>query len=216
MSTDTLPFEPPDLEVFDLGHHLAEVDIIVPSCKTFKDLRLLYAEIQRNSTGNFRLLIAANPGASAAQNRNACLNRSQASFVIMLDDDITNLFPSWNRLLVQELKARPTVSIVSARLVHPGLTPAPMMSSKYQLDTTLEEVPKVPTACVAFRKTNIRFDEHFKGSGFEDDVFCQQMGPRIVIDNRIRLIHKNEMKHQQEHWEYNQRYFEEHYASCAV
>jgi hypothetical protein len=213
MSTDSSPFA---LEVFDLGHRLAEVDIIIPSCRTFKELRLLYAEIQRNSTGNFRLLIAANPGLSAAQNRNACLNRSRAPYVIMLDDDITNLFPSWNRLLVQELKARPTVSIVSARLVRPDLTPAAMMSSKYQLDTTLEEVPRVPTACVAFRKTAVRFDEHFKGSGFEDNVFCLQMGPRIVIGNRIRLIHKNEMKHQQEHWEYNKHYFEEAYASRPV
>ena len=30
---------------------------------------------------------------------------------------------------------------------------------------------KIPTACIAFRKTHLRFDEKFIGSGFEDDDF---------------------------------------------
>lgn len=203
-----------DVDIFELGpREGAEMDILIPSCKAIKQLRGIYADIQRNTTGLFRLIIAGNPGVSAARNRNACMNHSHAQYIIMMDDDITRLFPSWNQHLIRELKSDTTISIVSARLIHWDRSPAAMMSSKYILNTDLEEVKKVPTACIAFRKTSIRFDENFKGSGFEDDAFCLAMGPRIVIDNRVKVIHLNEMKHQQENWDHNKKYFEEAYAS---
>jgi glycosyltransferase involved in cell wall biosynthesis len=205
-----------DVDIFELGPREAEMDILIPSCKAIKQLRGIYAEIQRNTTGNFRLIIAANPGISAARNRNACLNHSHAQYILMMDDDITGLYPSWNRHLIRELKSDPSISIVSARLMHKNGSPAPMMSSKYILDGDFEEVKKIPTACTGFRQTLVRFDENFKGSGFEDDAFCLAMGPRIIIDNRVKVIHLNEMKYQQENWEHNKKYFEETYASRSL
>lgn len=204
-------------DIFELGNKdIAEIDILIPSCKILLELRPLYEEIQKNTSGEFRLIIAPCPLYNAAQNRNLCLNLSHAGYIIMMDDDITGLYPSWNKYLIRELKAEPSISLVSARLIRRDGTLAAMMSSAYNLQGHIEEVKKVPTSCVAFRKTNIRFDENFKGSGFEDDAFCLAMGPRIIIDNRVKVIHLNEMKRQQENWEYNKRYFEEIYASRIV
>lgn len=202
-------------DIFELGNKMAEMDILIPSCRTLLDLRPLYEKIQKNTSGAFRLIIAPYPLFSAAQNRNLCLNLSCAEYIIMMDDDITGLYPSWNKHLIREL-ADPSVSLVSVRLIHKDGTPAPMMSSQYKLEGDFEEVKKVPTACIAFRQTAVRFDENFKGSGFEDDAFCLTMGPKILIDNRVRVIHLNEMKHQQENWEHNKRYFEEAYAGRIV
>ena len=76
------------------------------------------------------------------------------------------------------------------------------------------EVSKVPTACVAFRNDGLRFDEHFIGSGFEDDDFCKQHKAKnpfakFVIANNVKLIHENEMKNQSgKFWEHNKIVFE--------
>jgi hypothetical protein len=205
------------MNIFELGNKdTAEMDILIPSCRTLLQLRPLYEEIQKNTSGDFRLIMATNPLFSAAQNRNRCLSLSRAGYVIMMDDDITGLSPSWNKHLIRELKADPSISIVSARLIHKDGTPAPMMTSMYNLKGPIEEVKKTPTSCVAFRSTKIRFDENFKGSGFEDDAFCLCLGPRIIIDNRVKLIHLNEMKRQSENWEYNKRYFENTYANRVI
>jgi len=193
-----------------------ETDIIIPSCKPVNELVQLIKEIERKSSGNFQIILVSNPDFSASQNRNAGLLISTAPYVIMVDDDITGFYPAWNEILIWPLKTTPHISIVSARLVRKDGTPAPMMSSQYALTADFEEVKKVPTACVAFRQTIIRFDENFKGSGFEDDAFCLAMGPQITIYNRVKLIHLNEMKHQQEHWEHNKRHFEETYANRPV
>lgn len=87
------------------------------------------------------------------------------------------------------------------------------MSSKFILNTDLEEVPKCPTSCFAYRKEDfdalikfhneksLPFDEIFEGSGWEDTALCYDLkarfpGTQIVINNKCKLIHRNEMKNQ--------------------
>lgn len=182
-------------------------DIIIPTCKI--DISALLNELK---SLNAHIIVSSNPSFSAAQNRNLGLNRSTSDYIIMLDDDVSNFqanfTPCWHLELIHPLIDDPKISIVSARLMKAdNKTPAPMMSNNYDLTTPLIEVKKVPTACIAFRKTNIRFDENFLGSGFEDDDFCRQMGPKIVINNLVKAIHKNEMKRQETFWEQNRAYF---------
>ncbi|MFA5096804.1 MAG: glycosyltransferase family A protein, partial [Candidatus Omnitrophota bacterium] len=111
----------------------AIVDILIPSCKELCDLVPLLQEIKNNSS-NFRLIVASNPGKSAAYNRNRCLEASEAPFVIMMDDDISGLYPGWDLELITSLQLDAAISIVSARLLQPdGYTPGPMMSSKKDL-----------------------------------------------------------------------------------
>ena len=184
------------------------IDIIIPTCKKYGDITDLLAEVALYSINCREFIPIYGLEYSAARNRNIGLNKSAADFVIMMDDDITDLYPGWDNDLIQELFRQPCVNIVSARLMKDENTPAPMMSNNYDFTQPFVFVKKVPTACIAFRRTNIRFDENFKGSGFEDDDFCLQMGGKIIIDNRVKVIHKNEMKNQQEYWQYNKEYFE--------
>lgn len=193
-----------------------KIDIIIPSCKQPHILAPLITEVKNFSTGPYNLIIASNPEFSAAQNRNACLMLSSAPYIIMMDDDITGFYTGWNQDMIKPLQLFPKITITSARLIRPDGKLAAMMSSKYRLDQDLEEVTKTPTACVAFRQTTYRFDENFKGSGFEDDAFCLALGPQIVIDNQVRLIHLNEMKRQHENWEHNKKHFEETYVNRTV
>ena len=184
------------------------IDIIIPTCKTEEEIRPLLDGIDIYSTGEYDVIIASAPQCSAAENRNAGLDLSEAPYVIMMDDDITNLCPGWNEDLIRELKLQKDVSIVSARLMKDESTPGPTMANNYNLESPFIYIQKTPTACIAFRKTDIRFDENFKGSGFEDDDFCRRMGGKIIIDNRVKVIHKNEMKNQRENWKHNKEYFE--------
>ena len=60
---------------------------------------------------------------------------------------------------------------------------------------------RLPTALIAFRKTHVRFDEGFVGSGYEDTAWMNEMNiaypnKRMVINNECRLIHINEEKGQ--------------------
>ncbi len=193
-----------------------KLDIIIPSCKTKEQLSTLIKEVQTTSTGPFNLIVASNPDFSAAKNRNAGLILSTAPYVIMMDDDITGLFMGWAGALIAQLATFPRISIVSARLMNRNGQLAAMMSSKYHINQDFEEVPKVPTACIAFRQTSCRFDENFKGSGFEDDAFCLAMGPQIAIYNSVKVIHLNEMKRQDIYWQENKEYFERTYVSRPV
>lgn len=192
------------------------MDIIVPSCKPMEYLRPLFREIEESVCMPCDLIGVSGPGYSASENRNMGLGLSTAPYVIMMDDDISGLGFGWNVELVAPLVECPHVSIVSARLINRDGTPAPMMSSKRDLSGDYEKVVKVPTACVAFRRTTYRFDENFKGSGFEDDAFCLAMGPKIIINNIVKVIHFNEMKNQKENWDHNKKYFKEKYVDRTV
>jgi hypothetical protein len=74
---------------------------------------------------------------------------------------------------------------------------------------------KLATACVAFRRTDLRFDENFIGSGFEDDDYCYQLRAqnpkaRFVVDNGVMVTHLNEMKNQRgRFFDHNKRYFQQ-------
>jgi hypothetical protein len=198
------------------GALVPRMDIIVPSCKPMEYLRPMFAEIERTALMPCDLIGVSGPGHGAAENRNMGLGLSTAPFVIMMDDDIYMLRFGWNVKLVDSLLTRPNVSIVSARLMNRDGTPAPMMSSKRDLSGDWEKVEKVPTACVAFRRTIYRFDENFKGSGFEDDAFCLAMGPEIIINNQVKVVHLNEMKNQRENWDQNKKYFKEKYVDRTI
>lgn len=197
-----------------------ETKIIIPTCKPNAVIAPLVEEIRRTAVTVHRLITVSGPDCSAAQNRNAGLERQpDAEFVIMVDDDISGFERGWDLMLIHHLQRDPTVLLVSARLMRPGKQePGPMMSSARDLSGPVEVVKKVPTACIAFRRTYVGFDENFLGSGFEDDDWLLRLaqerrpgghaGGRIIIDNDVKVVHANEMKHQSEHWECNKAYFE--------
>lgn len=195
-----LPFQPP-------------ISIIVPTCRSEAEVAALVAEINRRSTGEFEVIATCRQG-SASHNRNVGLEAARYDVVIMIDDDIRDLTYGWNQRLARTLHIDSNVMVVSARLLKPDgqlghlMGNAPVIAGQ----ATVAAERKLATACVAFRKTNIRFDENFIGSGFEDDDYCYQLrqqnpAAKFVVDNAVLVTHLNEMKNQKgSYFEHNKRY----------
>jgi glycosyltransferase involved in cell wall biosynthesis len=178
-------------------------DIIIPTCKTQYEIAPLVCNLEGFSQGC--RLIATSMPVSAAKNRNEGLRHAQSDIVIMLDDDIAGFFDGWWKELIRPLQEDPGIVMVSARLLMQNGDIGAMMFGGDAKAQGTTEVPRVPTACIAFRNEGLSFDEKFKGSGYEDDDFCAQLirkhpYGRVVINNAVRLIHMNEEKNQ--HGEY--------------
>jgi glycosyltransferase involved in cell wall biosynthesis len=188
--------------------------IVVPTCKSKDEIEPLIEEIRRYSP---RVpIIATCTNGSAAENRNIGLSQCGLDeTVIFVDDDVTGFFPGWDIMLVEPLICRTNVVMVAARLLRPDGRLAYMMGENYDVDQPFVEVTerRLPTACITFVCNGLTFDETFIGSGFEDTDFCKQLGNRyknglFVINNKVRLIHKNEQKNQNgENWKHNKAWF---------
>ena len=189
------------------------IEILIPTCKP--DVTELEAAIRKYSPG--AAIIASCRSGSAAYNRNWCLGHAVDELAIMIDDDISGFYPGWHWDLFAPL-VDPQVAIVTARLMRPDGRVGPTCSRCYDLspetiDIEPDEHCVLPTAAIAFRNIGIRFDENFRGSGFEDGDWCFEYRKRwptcrFVQSNKCRLVHRNEMKAQRENWNHNKAYFE--------
>lgn len=195
-------------------------DIIIPTCGTPAAVAPLMSDMQGFSQGCRTL--ATCQKVSAARNRNIGLDWAKAPIIIMADDDIGGFFGGWWKTLIKPLEENPDIILVSARLLKPDRSNGMMMFTG-DSNVPLSQVPRVPTACIAFRNDGTRFDdgtlpdsldkEGYIGSGFEDDDFMAQLSEKypqgkVVINNDCKLIHFNDMKNQGgEFWTRNKSYF---------
>ena len=184
-------------------------NIIIPTCKNELEIAPQVCDVEGFSL-DCRLIVTCKK-ASASINRNIGLEQADSDIVVMIDDDISGFYMGWWKDLIEPLKDK-NVVMTSANLVNTDGSPAPMMFRSNSVGG-LMSVPRVPTACVAFRKSKLRFDENFIGSGFEDDDFCAQLkldnpSGRFVVVEDCRIVHANEMKNQHgENFEKNKAYF---------
>jgi len=192
------------------------IDIIIPTNKSKKDLRLFLKNLKLSVDVTKFNIIATCFNVSAATNRNYGLVKSGLNnIVIMCDDDILNFYPGWAESLVKPLENK-NVIMVSARLVNKDNTPAVMMNIKPDFSKKVIEVKErmLPSACIAFRNDGTKFDEAYEGAGFEDTDFCMQLNEKypngkFVIKNTVKLLHLNEMKNQLNgQLQKNKQYFE--------
>ncbi len=196
------------------------IDIIIPSFKKTKDYKEIdNIELTRESDGE---IIFTGLRKSAAKNRNYGLKKSNAKIIIMIDDDITGFYKGWDIDLTNSLINNYEIVMISARLMNSDGTLGHMMLSKelkpqyYDLSNDFFEVKRkrLPTACIAIRRNELRFDKKFIGSGFEDDDYCKQLAleytnGKFIINNKCKLIHLNEKKNQlDKYWKKNKKYFE--------
>lgn len=182
-----------------------KLDILIPTLKPLRDIRPLIDEIRCNTVTPHRI-IASCQNTSAARNRNFCLEASRGDILIMVDDDITEFCINWETRLLKPFADDFNVCMVSARLVRHDGQPGPMCCGRQPLTPRWVTVhPRkdcvIPSAAIAFRNYGLRFDESFIGSGWEDNDFCfqylkQDERSLFLIANDCRLIHKNEMKNQ--------------------
>jgi len=202
------------------------IDIIIPTCKSVDVVKDLVDEIEENTEIRHRV-IATCTQVSAAVNRNNGLDRSTTPLYIMLDDDITGFYRGWARELIQPLLDDNEIKMVSARLMGKRSTPGKIVDENQpgymigdsesnpdlQSDIFVSPKQELPTACIAMRRDDIRFHEGFRGCGFEDNHFCwlivrKYPSAKFVINNKVKLIHKTEMKNQGGvNWTYNRQLF---------
>ena len=190
------------------------MDIIIPTCKPRCELNSIVDTINK-TTNNRHNIILTGFNASAATNRNYGLMRSTSEYVIMMDDDMTDFYNNWDLDLKQPFDEIENVIMVSPRLYNVDGTPGIMLDIMIDETQDYFNVIKrqLPTACIMFKKTGVRFDENYIGSGFEDNDFCIQMalsnqGGKFIIHNKCKLTHINEMKNQKgKYWQQNQKYF---------
>lgn len=189
--------------------------IIIPTCKTPYEIAPLMCNVEGYSLGC--QVIATCKKASASINRNAGLEAATSEYIIMIDDDIAGFYDGWWDDMIAPLKQYRNIYMVSARLMDRKGNQGAMMFGGDPRQHGITEIPRCPTACIAFRKADvddIRFDERFRGSGFEDDDFCAKLARKfperlVVINNKCRMVHVNEQKNQGgENYEYNKALFE--------
>ena len=218
---------------------MEKICVIIPTIKTEAEIKD-YVALVRVSDINIGSIIATCKMQSAAANRNMGLAASvdtgkvteASDWVIMIDDDMDGFPDSWATRLIQELRSRPQVKILSARLMNKGGTYGTMRSFKSDIDNSQDVwvIPDsmVPSACIAFsRETwqavanntalpyNMPFDENYEKACAEDSDFCIAViktfpGAHVGVANRVRVIHLNEEKWRDEDltWQKNHLYFQ--------
>lgn len=197
------------------------VKAIIPTCKNPDEIALLVFQMESRWSRELEIIHTCIEGASAAVNRNAGLKQCDVGdIVIMLDDDIDELPLCWDRFMWEPFEKNPgRFSMVSARLLNKDKTIQPVMGGYATRLNGWVEVTKMPSAMIAFEHTGIFFNEKFKGSGWEDTSFCRRLHnaypeKKFIINNDIRVVHKNEMKNQGgEIWEYNYRVYLEEFGN---
>lgn len=168
-------------------------------------------------------LIFTGLAASASVNRNHGLDQVESEIIIMMDDDMDGFYPGWVEDLVAPLRSDSTVLLASARLLNADGTAGPCIGAYGLPSSGVVAATKsdyngwrrLPTACIAFRKcaADIRFDENFIGSGYEDLDWMNRLnagfpGTTMVLNNNCRLIHHNEEKRQGgKYFEYNKQHY---------
>jgi len=189
------------------------VDIIIPTCTGIP--AIVVEEICKTRITKGELWIVATPE-SAAKNRNRGLKQAvNADIIIMLDDDIRCFFTGWDSTLIAPLLNDKNLLIVAARLVDKQGRFARVNGCTGDYTTPIVRARNniLSSACIAFRKTCLRFDENYVGGGFEDTDFCYQMLTKYpygynAINNQCILVHLHELKNQMGHnFSKNKAYF---------
>jgi len=191
------------------------IDIVIPTMKDINEIESLVNEAWRTAGCKVQVMATCQK-VSAACNRNRSLDISSSDPLIMIDDDLENFQEGWAAALVQVLEEHPKCVMVSPQLADPSGGPGYMMGGCQVKRTgvTAARLKELPTACIAIRRNDIRFDEHFIGSGFEDNDYCRQLcqlypDAEFLVCHDVWIVHRNEKKKQHgEYWDHNKAYFE--------
>ena len=192
------------------------VEILIPTCKSEREIISLLQGIELMDSYNEKetpVIYSCLENASAARNRNYCLDLATAPYLVMIDDDIRGFHPGWAQKLVEPLISDESILYVSARLLNKDCTPQHCVGFVKQMHGATVRARIAPTACIAIRNDGIRFNEEYQGSGWEDISFhCRQKAAHPdrypVINNKVKMVHLNEMKNQKDTYTINKNIFE--------
>lgn len=187
---------------------MPQTDIIIATNKSREKIQAQITEIENNTPEPHRIIATCQP-LSAAKNRNFGLECADSSIIIMCDDDITGYYKGWLSDMISPFSSHPDCILLSARLLDKNKNIAHMMGVYGVPNKGLHRASKfwnnryyrVATACIAFRKNSVRFNDDFIGSGYEDTSFMNRINlsfpeSYMLINNNCYLIHLNEEKGQ--------------------
>jgi hypothetical protein len=207
------------------------VDFCIPSCKHKTDASveklITLLKITRETKGEIHFTGLKE---CASKNRNESLKMAEgADMIIMLDDDMTGFKIGWDQVLIDPLLKDESIAISQALLLNRDGSIQQNVSGTYQPSIPFARIDRneICTATFACWKKHFDdlrdwdkyqlsqpFDESFVGSGWEDNLFSWQLHrlkPErcFVVNNKCKLIHLNEMKHQHEgsNFQKNKEYF---------
>lgn len=201
------------------------ISICIPSCKDNISNQL--NEINKYKKRQDCKFVLSLQKQSAAKNRNYCIDNAHGEIIVMMDDDITGFYSGWLDTMLSYFTNE--ISILSIRPIKPDGSLCPILGDNNgKLSDVPDIVPAihsektglniVGSACIMFKKTHIRFDENYNGATYEDTDFAMQHlkefpDKKIMICNRIKLIHKMEAKGRgsekckRDNWIFNHNYF---------
>ena len=209
-------------------NHNFPVDIVIATNKPANEEML--AEIAKTVPRGTKIIVTG-LDASAAVNRNAGMREVQSPIFVMMDDDIRGFYPGWLDDLTAPMFPKkmedsdwvdPKIMVCSARLLDGNGEFGPMMGVVDQrdneavyeaCDSGYRGYRRLPTACIAVRKNQVRFDERFIGSGFEDTAWMNEINMiypdhLIAVNNGCRLVHLHHMQNQGGRWfEHNKAHY---------
>jgi glycosyltransferase involved in cell wall biosynthesis len=204
------------------------LDIIIPTCKTLDQVADQMGEAVRTAgLHDVRMIVTCNDG-SAAANRNLGLDLSTSDPLVMMDDDIEGFPMFWARDLLNIWNAHPDFVMLSPQLMRPEGGYAWMKGPDGQLGmgprptegVTILEKQMLLSACIMVGRNDIRFDENFKGSGYEDDAYSDDLRAwcpqgKWLLCHGVEVVHRNNMTGWEENREANRRYYEQRKARKA-
>lgn len=181
------------------------ISIIVPTCKTVEETEMFMVELTKN-TSPLSEIIVARGNQSAAKNRNFGLSKAKGDIIIQVDDDISGFYPDWDLDLTWPFVDDKNFLLVSAELHKPG-TPKSSLKGVTKLARNI-----IAGACMAHRRTHIRYDEAYLGSGVEDNDFCLQchksyLPVNVMINYDCKLFHDGQKKNNAENFDKNHQYY---------
>lgn len=209
------------------------LDIIIPTCKTLEEVALQAgAAVYTAGLHDVRMIVTCADD-SAAVNRNLGLSRSTSDPLIMMDDDIEEFPHNWAADLLDIWRAHEDCVMLSPQLMNHADKdgePAFMMGMDTLYhpnpppETGLSVLPdqKLLTACIMIGRNELRFDEEFIGSGFEDEDYSdglREMHPtgKWIVCHDVKVVHRNEQKNQigkdRKIWEQNEAYYRQKKAA---
>ncbi len=168
------------------------ISVIIPTIRPTIEMTSVLIEVESSVAHDTEVILVSTKG-SAAVNRNIGLNKAKGEFIIMCDDDVRAYPTGWDVKLVDSLKVT-KANVVGARLLGANGKPHPVNYGNYDLSKEHIQVRGMITACCVFRRTSLRFDEKFVGSGWEDTDFFQRMGDPFFVTNTVMVVHLNEHK----------------------
>ncbi|MBU0755083.1 MAG: glycosyltransferase, partial [Planctomycetes bacterium] len=174
------------------------VSIIIPAYEDTEKLRRVLWSIEETADLPYELIISR-AKQCVARNRNAGLDRSSCDLVVFMDDDV--LLPAgWLSQLVAVLASDHRFGAVATLLRFPNGSP---QTTRPDLGPGENWEISAPGTCFVYsraRVNDLRFDEKYQGSQWEDTDWMWQvmaMGLITVVTGDVCVIHDHALQENQ-------------------